>query len=104
MLRRLSTLYYDNYLNVFPSDSQTARVKGFFGGTITSYSEMMVDSSAEATYNLMREAKVRLHVCFLLLLLAFLLSSPNILTTHTLLLLSLSHVQKRGANAVVRVR
>ena len=37
---------------------ETARVKGVFGGSVVAYAEMMVDSSAEATHNLMREASV----------------------------------------------
>jgi uncharacterized protein YbjQ (UPF0145 family) len=36
-----------------------ARVLGFFGSSIVPYAEMMVDSSAEATYNLMQEASKR---------------------------------------------
>lgn len=36
-----------------------ARVKGVFGGSVVAYAEMMVDSSAEATHNLMREASRR---------------------------------------------
>jgi len=36
-----------------------ARVLGFFGASVRSYAEMMVDSAAEATYNLMKEAASR---------------------------------------------
>jgi len=35
-------------------------VKGFFGGEITSYAEMLTDAAAEATRNLIVEAAVHL--------------------------------------------